>query len=90
MVLASSREAEAPGEVYHRVIMGALHYRVLPKQSWWNDVKSPVEGLNITDRYEVLACVIIILEHVTIVYVNSTIKLYSFLIQNTHFGTKVY
>ena len=23
MVLASSREAEAPGEVYHRVIMGA-------------------------------------------------------------------
>ena len=25
MVLASSREAEAPGEVYHRVIMGALH-----------------------------------------------------------------
>ena len=59
MVLASSREAEAPGEVYHRVVVGALH-------SWWNDVKSTVEGLSITDRYEVLACVII-LEHVTIV-----------------------
>ena len=25
MVLASSREAGAPDEVYHRVIMGALH-----------------------------------------------------------------
>ena len=51
-----------------------------------------VEVLNIIDRYEVMACVII-LEHVIIVYIclaNSAIILYSFLIQNTHFGTKVY
>ena len=38
------------------------------------------------DRYEVLACVII-LEHVSVYLclANSTIILYSFLIQNTHF-----
>ena len=33
-----------------RVIMGVLHAL---GYSWWNDVKSPVEGLNITDRYKV-------------------------------------
>ena len=36
----------------------------------------PVEGLNITDRYEVLACVVL-LEHVIIVYLclaNSMFK----------------
>ena len=36
-----------------RVIMGALHYGTPETESWWNDVKSPVEGLNITDRYKV-------------------------------------
>ena len=51
MVLASSSETGAPDEVYHRVSYNGgtatapEYWCVLRRhvESWWNDVKSPVE-----------------------------------------------
>ena len=91
MVLASSREAGAPDEVYHRVIMGAL-------QAWyWCDLRRQSPGgmmsralLNIMDMQVRSSGMC---NHIGACYLclaNSMIKLYSFLIQNTHFGAEVY
>ena len=54
-------------------------------ESWWNDVKSPVRDIQVRSSG---MCNHIGAYHLCLA--NSMITLYSFLIQNTHFGAEVY